>query len=324
MWNSIPDETLMQAARDGELDTVEGFTAQAKRMLADARAIDVLLDFHGQLLEFRHFAEMTKDAARFPEFNENTAPAMQEELEQFIVHTIHDQHGGYRDLMTSRVTFVNDELASLYGVEAPSEPFGEVTLPDTERSGLLTRLGFLALNATPYDPNPIHRGKFVNKHVLCNAVPPPPDMFTIPDGVEGNTNRERIENATGPCGGSCHTPLLNPAGFAFESYDALGKWRTMDGDYPVDTTGTLPFGSAMVEFSGPLDFSQKVAESPAAHECYVKHWFEYLHQGGPPCAGALLIGGVAQVSFKNDVSIDDIIVGLLVNDLFLKRASEAP
>ncbi len=324
LWNSIPDEALLEAAKNGGLDTPEGVTTQAKRLLADARSIDMVLDFHGQILEFSHFDEMTKDAERFPDFNPNTAPAMREELESFITHVIHDSNGGYRELITSRVTYVNAELAGLYGIEPPTEEFGEVTLPEGERSGLLTRLGFLATNATPYDPNPIHRGKFINKHVLCNVVPPPPDMFSIPDGVAGNTNRERIQNATGECGGSCHTPLLNPAGFAFESYDAVGKWRTMDGDYPVDTTGTLPFGNQLTEFTGALDLSAKIAESPNAHECYVRHWFEYLHQRVPTAGDAPLIAKVAQVSMKNDLPIHEIIVGLLVNDLFLKRASEAP
>lgn len=324
LWNSIPDDELLTAAADGRLDDVEGFTTQAKRLMADPRALDVVQDFHWQFFQFDHFDEMTKASELFPEFNENTPEAMREEIEHFVAHVVHETPGTYRDLLTSRVAFVDDELAALYGVSAPAEPFGQVELPGTQRAGLLTRVAFLAANATAYDPNPIHRGKFVNRNILCNVVPPPPDMFTIPDGVPGNTNRERIENATGECGGACHTPLLNPAGYAFEGYDAVGRWRTMDGNFPVDTAGAFPFGSQLVAFEGPLDLSEKIAESERAHECYVKHWFEYLHQRTPLAGDAPLIARVAQVSHKNNVPIEDLVVGLLVNDLFLKRAGEAP
>lgn len=321
LWNTTPDKTLLDAAKNGELDTVEGVRAHVERMLEDPRAAEVVLDFHGQLMRFDHIDEMVKDPGLFPNFRESTPQALKAELELFLTHTIAQESGTYRDLMTSTVVFADEEVASIYGIEAPTEPFGSTTLDGTQRAGLLTRAAFLASNANQYDPNPIHRGVFVNKHILCNVIPLPPDNFSIPDGVQGNTNRERIENATGECGGACHTPMINPAGYAFENYDALGIWRTQEGEYPVDATGTLPFDNRLNSFGGPIDFIAKIAESPQAHECYVTHWFEYLHGRLPLSTDKPLIARVAQASHSNDVPIKAIIAGLVVNDVFLKRAS---
>lgn len=320
VWNSAPDDALLNAAEAGELDSPEGFRSHVLRMLEDPKASEMILDFHGQLFRFDHFDEMSKDSERFPEFTDTTPESMRTELELFLVDTLHTRDGTFRDLMRSRTTFVDDSLAALYGVSSPGEEFARVELDQSERRGLLTRLGFLATNATAYDPNPIHRGVFVNEHILCNEIPLPPDDFSIPEGVEGNTNRERIEAATGECGSVCHTPLINPAGYAFESYDALGKWRTEDGGFPVDTTGALRFDGELNSFEGPLDFIDAIAESPQAHTCYVKHWFEYLH-GALPQREEPLVARVAQVSHQTDAPLKAIIAGLLVNDVFLKRAT---
>ncbi len=318
LWNTTPDQALLDAAEAGALDSAEGVRTQVDRMLDDPRALDVVLDFHAQLFDFAHFSEMEKEASLFPNFSETTPQVLRTEMELFLTHTI-GSDGTYRDLMLSRTVFADDEVAGIYGINAPSEPFGQASLNESQRAGILTRAGFLAMNATQYDPNPIHRGVFVNKKVLCNVIPLPPDNFSIPDGVQGNTNRERIENATGECGGACHTPMINPAGYAFENYDALGQWRTQEGEYPVDASGTLPFDQELNSFEGPLDFIEQVAESPQAHECYAEHWFEYLHGRLPLAGDKPLIARVAQASHASNLAIKELIAGLVVNDVFLKR-----
>lgn len=322
LWNTMPDDRLLEAARSGALEDPDQLPQEVARMLDDPRAADVIQDFHAQLLGFNHFAEMSKAQERFPDFDEATAQAMQRELELYIEDVVFDSDGTYRQLMTSTHTYANADVAPLYGVQAPSaDEFGRVELDSNRRKGLLTRAGFLALNATAYDPNPIHRGVFVGEHVLCIDIPPPPDNFTIPDGVEGDTNRERIDNATRECGGACHSVLINPPGFAFENYDAVGAWREQDGGVDVDASGKLTFDGAEQTWQGPSEFVDLVAESPQSHSCYVRHWFEYVNGRLPAEGDEPLLARLAQASYEGDKTIKELLAAMVTSKVFLQRST---
>jgi hypothetical protein len=196
-----------------------------------------------------------------------------------------------------------------------------VELDANRRKGLLTRSGFLALNATAYDPNPIHRGVFVGSHILCIDIPPPPDDFSIPEGVEGDTNRERIENATKECGGACHSVLINPPGYAFENYDAVGGWRDQDGDFDVDASGKLTFDGEEHTWSGPGEFIDQVAQSEQAHGCYMRHWFEYVNGRLPEEGDQPLLARLTQASHEGDKSIKELLAAMVTSRVFLRRAT---
>lgn len=321
LWNTIPDEQLLAAAAAGDLDDHETLAVEVARMLDDPRARDVIVDFHAQLLALHHFAEMSKNEERFPSYNEQTPTKMERELEMFVDDVVFEADGTFRDLMTARHSFVDSELADIYGVSDPGgDDFVRVELDDT-RPGLLTRAGFLALNATAYDPNPIHRGVFVDERILCMDLPLPPDNFSIPDGVEGNTNRERIDNATRECGGACHVNLINPPGFAFETYDALGAHRTMDNGYPVDTSGELVFDGETRQWDTGPEFIGLLAESRQAHACYAEHWFEYVNGRLPNDNDEPLLARLAQASFESDTPIKELLVAIVSSDVFLKRST---
>lgn len=319
LWNTIPDDQLLAAAGAGELSDPDQLVVHVERMLNDERAADVIADFHAQLLDFEHFSDMQKAPELFPNFNEDTPAKMEQELQLFIEDVLFSSSGTYRQLMTAQHSFVDDELAAIYGVAAPNgAQFGRVEL-DTSRPGVLTRSGFLAVNATAYDPNPIHRGVFLDRHILCISLPLPPDDFSIPDGVEGNTNRERIENATGECGTTCHTPLINPPGYAFENYDAMGAWREQDNGYDVDASGTLSFDGAQNSWTTGAELIGQLAESPQAHECYTRNWFEYINGREPTAGDAPLIARVAQASHQADVSVKEMLSAMVTSPVFLQR-----
>lgn len=320
LWNTIPDDALLQAAADGTLMDAAGLRAEVARMLDDPRAIDAISDFHALLLGFDHFKEMAKDQASFPNFNQNTPGRMQRELDEFIVDVAFTSGGTYRDLMTATHSFIDDDLAEIYDVEPPNgSEFGRAELgPD--RPGILTRSGFLALNGTAYDPNPIHRGVFINQHMLCINLPLPPDNFSIPNGVPGDTNRERIHNATDACGFACHTPLINPPGFAFEHYDAVGAWRDTDNGFEIDATGTLNFDQVDNSWSSATELIGMLAESVQAHECYASNWFEYLTGRLPNAGDRPLIVRAAQASHQNDLSIKEIMMAVVTSPSFMQRA----
>lgn len=319
LWNTMPDEALFEAASRGDLDDRATLTAEVARMLDDPKATDAVADFHAQLLGFGHFDEMSKAPEVFPEYNDETPEKLERELEAYIEDVVVDSDGTYRTLMTATHTFADAEIAEIYGVAPPAEEFGRVELDPMRRKGLLTRAGFLALNATAYDPNPIHRGVFVDERILCINVPAPPDDFSIPEGVEGDTNRERIENATGPCGGACHTPLINPPGFAFENYDALGSWRDQDNGFDVDPSGELTFDGEKRSWNTASQLIEQIADSPQAHECYVRNWFEYLNGRLPESGDEPVIARLAQASHSGDITIKEMLNAMVTSNVFLMR-----
>lgn len=320
LWNTMPDDELLAAAGRGDLDDPDLLTQQVQRMLDDPKAADVIEDFHGQLLDFGHFKDITKAPEVFADFTPETPAKMQRELELFVDDVVRGSQGSFRDLMTAQHSFVDRELAAIYGVDPPAGEFGRVELGD-RRPGMLTRVGFLALNGTAYDPNPIHRGVFVDRHILCMQLPLPPDNFSIPDGVEGNTNRERIENATSSCGGGCHTPLINPPGYAFENYDAVGAWRDEDNGYPVDAAGALYFDREEKSWQTGAEFVGLLAESRDAHACYTRNWFEYLNGRAPGDGDEPLLARLAQASHDGDVSVKELILATVTSNVFLQRAT---
>ncbi|WP_437901154.1 DUF1592 domain-containing protein [Sorangium sp. So ce124] len=327
LWNTMPSDELLEAAKAGELSTREAVRAYAGGMLEDQRAREVVGAFHRQLYDYEQYHDLNKDQALYPEFVPEMGDDMQREAELFVDHVVFDEEGGLTDLLTERTAFVNDHLAAVYGVEGDfSDEFKRVELDEAERSGLLTRLGFLAAKATARQPDSIHRGVFVNLRILCAALPPPPDNATsLPPG-ELATNRERVEAHTGKgtCGASCHGVLINPAGFAFEHYDAIGKYRTTDNGAPVDSADVYTLGGQPRSYADAVEFSQLLAESSEAHACYAQRWIEFSHGRGVRAEDRALVEELGEAS-RGGASTKELIVRIVSSTPFLARVpAEAP
>lgn len=213
LWDSLPDAMLFAAAKSGALRTPEQIASQAERMLALPRAADNLDEFHRQLLELRHY-----DTLHSTGLPEGIGVSLRRETERFIHDALIDKNGTLAQLFTSSYSFVNRDLAALYG---SSGSFGtelvRAELDPGQRAGLLTQPGFLIYRSG--DTAPILRGVYVNEKLLCSDLPPPP-VFTPPKLV-GVTRRERIESITGKgtCGEGCHAGVINPAGYPLENFD---------------------------------------------------------------------------------------------------------
>lgn len=327
LWNTMPDEGLLDAAANGELDTAEGLRGRAEQMLLDAQAKDVIRAFHRQLFDWKKYADLYKDPAVFPEFVPEMGSDLRQEAEAFIDNIIYEQNGGLRELLTSRTTFVNDRLAAVYGVAAPAGAnFGPVELDATTRSGALTRLGFLAANATARASDPIHRGVFVNLRILCAKLPPPPDNVTpLPPGAN-KTTRDLVDSHTGEgtCGAGCHSTLINPAGFAFEGFDAIGRQRTMDNGYPVNTAAQYTLGGVTVKYADAVEWSQILAESAEANRCFAKHWLEFALGRDAKLEDETLIAKLGESS-RGGSSVKELLVDIIVSDAFrARRPVEVP
>ncbi len=246
LWDTTPDAELLDAAENGELHGPAGIETQARRLLASPRARASLQRFFEQYLDLESLEGMTRDPVLYPTFSATMPDSMRTEALLLVDDVINRRDADIRELFSSRRTFVNAELAALYGVDAPGASavaFVPVELPaDGPRAGFLTSAAFLSMNAHEASTSPTLRGKYVRERVLCDAVPPPPpDVNTEiePNPVEPKTLRERLDqHRENPACAGCHD-IIDPPGYLFEGFDAVGAVRTTDNGYPVDTSGEL-------------------------------------------------------------------------------------
>lgn len=326
LWNSMPDDILLDAAAAGELDTPEGIAVAARRMMQVPEARAVLDDFARQWLDFSRFDDLSKDASQFPDFRPELGTSMSEEVRLFLRDLVFEQDGGFASLYTEPSTYVDDALASVYGLPAPGDGmFEKVSLDATQRSGLLTQVGFLASHAFADRSSPIHRGVFIHRKILCTNLPEPPgDVdFNLP-AIEGDikTTRQQVEVHTSPnqCAG-CHG-LINPVGFAFENYDALGRYRTLDFGEQVDASGTLTIDGQQIGFDGAVELSGVIAESEVARKCFATQYMRYAYGRRESGADRCTLAHLATRLGDPGYSIQDLILDLTQTRAFNQRPAE--
>jgi hypothetical protein len=270
LWKSMPDEALFEAARQGQLATAGHVAAQARRMLADPRArgsVRLLLE---QWLELEGVGRMDKDRKLFPFFSSQAAVALGASLEAFTDSVLLDGDGKLETLLQSPVAFINAKVAPFFGVTASGDTFEARTLPAAERPGLLAHPALLGLTSKPNQTDPVHRGKLVRERLLCEPLPPPPPNVdtTIPDPKPGESTRTRFtRHTTDPACGGCHR-LIDPIGFGFEAYDAVGRLRDKDNGAAIDARGeVVQGGDAAGTFVGLAGLTERLARSQQVRAC---------------------------------------------------------
>jgi cytochrome c5 len=249
LWSSIPDDELLDLAIRGRLRDPGVLERQVRRMLAEPRARGALVDnFFGQWLQTRNVWLVTPDAnTKFPWFDDNLRSAMVRETELFLDDQLKTDRG-ITELLTADSTFLNEQLARHYGLSGVyGSHFRRVTLANENRWGLLGKASVLAVTSYPTRTSPTIRGKWLLENILAAPVPPPPpDANTnLDDSTPGTatTVREMLEqHRANPVCASCHA-RMDPIGFSLENFDAVGQWRTMDGDAPINATGVLLDGT---------------------------------------------------------------------------------
>jgi hypothetical protein len=244
---------------------------------------------------------------------------MRQEADLFLGEVFKTGHG-LSDLLTAPFTFVDANTAPLYGVAAPASGFARVDLDPSKRAGFLTRLGFLATFAGSVEPDIIHRGVFINERLLCVDLPPPATTVFPPPPMGLATNRERVEAVTGKgtCGETCHGRWMNPAGYAFEHYDALGRYRDLDNGRPVNSADTYPFTDGPKSYQDAIGFSRALAESVDTHRCYTRNWFGYLQARALRDGDGPLVEWLADAS-RRGLPVKEIVLAVITNDSFLTR-----
>ena len=253
LWSSMPDDELLGLAESGKLRAPGNLRREIARMLADPRSNALAANFAGQWLETRNLDVVEPDTRKFPEWNAELRDAMKAETTLFFENILKENRS-ISEFLNANYTFLNERLAKFYGVEGVTGPeFRRVALTTDQRGGILSHASVLTVSSYANRTSPVIRGKYVLSNILGSPPPPPPpDVPNLDEAGVGTTGsmRQQLEkhreNAT--CA-SCHS-RMDPLGFGLENYDAIGKWRTQDGNFAVDSSGTLPDGRT---FSTPAE-----------------------------------------------------------------------
>jgi hypothetical protein len=327
LWQRMPDQTLLDAAGRGELTDPASIETEARRMLEDPRARAATIDFHRQWLFFdrildEEHTERVEDL--FPGWDATTQTSAYEELLRFTGRAVFEGQGTLANLFLSRDTEVNGPLAAVYGVDGPNDAdtWQAVTLPEGERAGFVTKVGFLAAHSHGANGSPPLRGSYVMQRLFCLPVdPPPPGTDTTPPDPTGSalTNREQFEERTSPgdCRG-CHA-MLNPFGFALEHYDAIGAYRDTDNGQPVNAVVELVDTDVTGQVNGGIELSEKLAVSQQVSDCAVSRWFRYARGRGVESSDACAMQRMKAAFASSGGNIVDLMVSLATSEEFRRR-----
>ncbi len=262
LWGSMPDEELFALANSGQLSA--NLAAQTQRLLKDKRSQYLVTGFGLQWLQTRRLALVTPDAKLFPEFDDQLRNSMIKETELFMSEIVRIDRN-VLDIIDADFTYLDKPLASLYGVSGVESPrageFVRVTLPKGDRGGVLTQASILTATSNPDRTSPVKRGKWILEQIL--GTPPPPAPADVPS-LEGQKQltgslRQRLEqHRENPSCASCHN-RMDPLGFAFEKFDAIGRYRSTDEGKAIDPAGKLPDGRS---FSGAAQLKGVLKANP--------------------------------------------------------------
>lgn len=281
LWDTTPDEELLQLAEAGLLHEPESLREQAQRLLADpARSGPALDRFFREWMHFDGVPAYEKDTDLFPGYDDSLASAMDQELSRFIDGVLQGDEPTLSNLLLDNTTEVDATMAAFYGVTPPASGWGEVTLPAEQRSGLLSRPALLAEHSTSTSSAPIFRGRLVRTQLLCDNIPPPPAdaMANAPVYPEGATERDKSEILMDHMNcGTCHG-LMNPIGLGFERFDPVGTWRELDVDgSAVDSRGEIVSNDAVLagEFDGVPALGERLASSEVVTACFANQLYRH-------------------------------------------------
>ena len=328
LWSSIPDERLLALAERGELSDPSTLEAETRRLLADPRSTETLVnDFAAQWLNLRRVGEVVVDPRQYPTYDETLLEAFVEELERFVASTITEDQS-VRGLLDTDYTFANERLARHYGIEGVyGSRFRRVTIDQpNQRGGLLAAGALLATTSYPDRTSPVLRGKWLVDNIFGWPIPPPPPgvdtTLETTSGTQPDSIRERLaRHRENPSCASCHS-VIDPLGFALENFDVIGGWRTEDEQgRPVDSTGTTLAGETVAGLSGlralllddPERFPRTVVEKLLAYA--LGRRLEYYDR--PTVRQIVRDAAVADYRWSS------IILGIIRSPAFTSRASAA-
>lgn len=325
LWGAMPDDTLLQAADRGELSSAEQIGAQAKRMLKDPRSAKHFGHFVDQWLELERFDQSVKADDTYPGFTPEIRELMKQETRLFLSHIFNEGQGTLPELFASKITFLNPTLKTFYGesVGLQGDQMQSVTLD--HRPGILSRGSILATHSLTSSTSPVKRGLLVRTRLLCQHLPPPPPGLdaSLPDFEAGMTTRQRFakHSESIQCAG-CHR-LVDPIGFAFETFDGVGRFATMDQGKPVDAVGEiLNTFHTNGQFDGLAQLTATLANSQDVHQCFSRQVVRFGFGISDTDPMACTMNTVYDAFVTGGLSMEALIVALISAPHFTVRVAE--
>lgn len=328
LWDSLPDQELLQAAKSGKLATREDVKRQVERMAGDLRTRSKLREFFLQWLKVEAPPDLSKDPAQYPGFDKAVAADLRTSLELFLDDVLWSEASDFRQLLLSESLFLNGRLGKLYGADLPPDaPFQKVSPKGGERAGVLTHPYLMSAFAYTATSSPIHRGVFLARNVLGQSLRPPPEAFAplAPDLHPQLTTRERVLLQTKPeaCQ-SCHN-MINPLGFTLENFDAIGRYRDREKGRPIDASGSyLTRKGDVVKFAGVRDLAMFLAQSDETHEAFVEQLFHYFVKQPIRAFGPRKLEELRQTFADNRYNVRRLMMEIIVESAWTPREDKSP
>jgi hypothetical protein len=320
---SLPDAELFSLAARGALRDPQILRAQAERLLAASDSELTIASFYSQWLKLDDLSGLEKKAELFPNFDDATRHAMERETARFANYVIRQGDGLMQTLFTAPYSFPEGPLVSIYGLAPSADPAQPVMLDAAQRAGFLTHPGVLAVSSHPDQSSPIFRGIVVRENILCQVLPPPPgDVDAQPPVPNPNaTTRQRFaQHVAEPACSGCHN-LIDPIGLGFENYDAIGAFRAMENNVPIDASGQLVGTDVDGAFTGAVELAHRLASSDQVRECLMTQWFRYAFARGPSQQDQCALDQVYANFKASNYNLRELVLSLVSSDAFrLKRA----
>jgi hypothetical protein len=278
LWDTTPDAELLDAAQKGELDSDRGIAKQVDRMVNSPRLASGVRAYFSDMLGFDAFASLAKDPQIYPKYSSQVAADAQEQTLRTLTDLLVTNNGDYRDIFTTRKTYLTRLLGSVYGVPVTASTGWEAhEYPvDDPRAGILTEISFVSLHSHPGRSSPTIRGKALREVFLCQKVPDPPgnvNFAVVQDTKNPNyhTARARLgAHINQPTCAGCHK-IMDPVGLAMENFDSGGGFRASENDSPIDTAGEIDG----MKFSDAVGFTRAIHDHPQAPTCLVNRIYSF-------------------------------------------------
>ncbi len=321
LWSSMPDDELFDLAKSGKILNGPVLEAQTLRMLKDPKAFAFSENFTPQWLQIRRLEDMKFDTTRFPSADAQMRKDMIHETVLFFDAVLKEDLS-ILSFLDSDFTFVNDRLARLYGLVGGGN-FQKIKLTDPKRGGVMTMAAVLAATSDPDRTSLVKRGKWLMETILATPPPPPvPDAANLKDDPEALKLplRQRMEkHRTDPNCASCHK-RMDPLGFGFENYDAIGAWRDQEQGKPVDSAAELPDGK---KFNGPVELKKILKEKKAEFlEGFTEKLLTYaLGRGVEPYDGPV-VKAISDTVAKKEYKFSALILEIVKSYPFMYRQKD--
>jgi hypothetical protein len=326
LWDSVPDQTLLDLAAQGKLHDKATLTTQAKRMWGAKGAQGAINSFFQQWLQTEDLLSATKDPM-YTVYNAQVAGDLLEETRLFINSVVFDPAGdhSFKTLFTAPYGYVSARTAPLYGMSnAMGTTLAKTNLDGTQRRGLLTQAGFISAHSDGDDTAIVSRGRYFRGDILCDGVPPPPDpklaVFGPRSADPNMTNRERlISHVQNPQCAACHD-IFDPIGFAMENYDPIGRFRTTDKGKQIDPSGTIPMPSGgSMTFKNFIDMIDQLSKSPDLYTCFSTQYFSYATGRGFDDLSQCERKSVTNDFVKSGYKVDALVMSVINSPSFTAR-----